>query len=354
MNSVNKITFLLILAVLCETRGIAQPTNPNNYCPWIPAMLGGPDRYFKNDTAKVCFGSTLSGGRSYTLPNTTYTLDNGFTTYTSDASGLIFLPPVTSAGQHWFDITKDGCTARDSFFILYVTPPIVNLGNDTILCQGDSLLLDAGNTGASFTWNNNFSPNQPQTFVVKQPGKYSVIIYTPGCATKDTIQVDYAATPNFSLGPDRLLCEGDSVMLYPGYLYAKYLWQDGSTKPSFTVSVPGTYSVRIDHACGTFNDTIVFKYSLCKFYIPTAFTPNDDGLNDVFKIAGYDNVSLLRFRVYNRSGAEVFFSSSPDKGWNGLFKGQVQPGGVYVWILEYKKKYSPGVFSQKGTVTLIR
>ena len=127
--------------------------------------------------------------------------------------------------------------------------------------QGDSLILDAGNTGASYLWNNNFNPNQPQTFVVREPGKYRVIVNTPGCSTRDTIEVNYAVPPNFSLGPDRLLCEGDSVMLYLGYVDAKYLWQDGSTKQSFTVSAPGTYSVRMDHACGSFYDTIIFKYS---------------------------------------------------------------------------------------------
>lgn len=343
-----------MLVAFSETRGLTQPSNPANYCDWMYAMLG-PDRYFKNDTLKVCSGYTVGGGFSLTLPNTAYKLDNGTITYTSDSLGRIHLPPITSAGQHWFDIIKDGCTARDSMYILYVTPPVVHLGNDTTLCGGDSLVLNAGNPGAKYVWNGNYnSANQEQIFVVRDAGKYRVIVTVPGCSSMDTIEVSYKAPSNFSLGPDQLICEGESVLLYPGSINARYLWQDGSTKPAFTVSGPGTYSVRIDEACEIFYDTIIFTSTHCKLYVPNAFTPNNDGKNDVFKVAGYDNLSFFRFRIYNRWGVEVFFSSLPEKGWDGFLKGQLQPQGVYVWILKYKKKYSSETFLQKGSVTLIR
>lgn len=354
MKTLPKIVFLSMLAVFPETRGIAQPSNAANYCAWMYDMLG-PDKYFKNDTLKVCSGSTVGGGFSFTLPNTTYRLDNGFITYTSDSLGRIHLPPITSAGQHWFDITKDGCTARDSFYILYVTRPKVNLGNDTTLCLGDSLVLNAGNPGALYVWNGNYSDtNQKQTFVVRDEGKYRVIVTVPGCSSMDTIEISYLAPSNFSLGPDQLICEGESVLLYPGNINARYLWQDGSARPVFTVTGPGIYSVRMDDACGSYYDTIIFTSSYCKLYVPNAFTPNNDGKNDVFKVGGSDNLSFFRFRIYNRWGTEVFFSSLPEKGWNGFLRGQLQPQGVYVWTLEYKKKYSTEIFLQKGTVTLIR
>jgi gliding motility-associated-like protein len=353
MRTLPKIVFLM-LVVFSENPGLAQPSNPTNYCSWMYNMLG-PGNYFKNDTAKVCSGYTIGGGFSNTLPNTTYRLDNGFITYTSDSLGRIHLPPITSEGQHWFDITKDGCTASDSMFVLYVTRPVVHLGNDTTLCVGDSLVLDAGNPGASYVWNGNYNnANQEQTFVVRDVGKYRVIVTVPGCSSMDTIEVSYKVPSNFSLGPDQLICEGESVLLSPGNVNAKYLWQDGSTKPVFTVSGPGTYSVRMVEACGTFYDTIIFRSSLCKLYVPNAFTPNSDGKNDVFKVAGYDNLSSFHFRIYNRWGAQVFFSSLPENGWNGFLNGQPQPQGVYVWILEYKKKYNQESFLQKGTVTLIR
>ena len=269
--------------------------------------------------------------------------------------GRITLPPITSAGQHWFDITKDGCTARDSLYIFYVTPPKVNLGNDTTLCLGDSLLLDAGNSGASYEWNGNFNDrNQIQTFVVKNEGKYRVRVAIPGCSVNDTIEVRYKSPSTLSFGPDKLLCEDDSVLLNPGIMNGKYLWQDGSTKSYFIVTRPGTYSVRVDDACGSFSDTINFTSSLCKLYVPNAFTPNNDGKNDLFKVLGYDNLSFFRFTVYNRWGAELFSSSVPERGWDGTLKGKPQPAGVYVWVLKYKKKYKPESFLQNGIILLIR
>jgi gliding motility-associated-like protein len=180
------------------------------------------------------------------------------------------------------------------------------------------------------------------------------MVIVPGCFSCDTIEVNYKAPSEFSLGPDKLICEGETVLLYPGNIDARYLWQDGSTKPAFTVTDPGAYSVRIEDACGTYYDTIIFTRSQCKLYIPSAFTPNSDGKNDVFKVLGYENFSFFNFRIYNRWGAEVFISTVPEKGWNGRSKGQPQPAGVYVWVLEYKKKNGTGAFLQKGTVNLIR
>src|SRR6188768_1115751 len=341
MKSFYRIFFLLIFAVLTQTKGIAQSTFPTNYCPWLGADTV---RYHQ---AKVCSGTVLHTGREGVyFSGYTYKWDNGSTNHWFT---------FTSAGLYWVEITKDACTIRDSLEIIYVTPPKVNLGNDTTLCFGDSLVLDAGNPGASYEWNGNFNtPNQTQTFVVKNEGKYRVRVAVPGCVTNDTIEVKFKSPSTLSLGADKLLCEGDSILLNPGIMNAKYLWQDRSTKPYFIVTRPGTYSVRIDDACGSFSDTIKFTGSNCKLYIPNAFTPNNDGKNDLFKVVGYDNLSFFRFTVYNRWGAELFSSSLPERGWDGTLKGNFQPAGVYVWVLKYKKKYKPESILQSGTVLLIR
>ena len=342
MKALSKTLFIFVLAVCFTTSASAQSVNTSNYCAWMEPYP------FKYKQSKVCTGAVIEFGRVGFYPDTsiTYKWYNGETNpwFTLRGQGLI-----------WVDITKDGCTGRDSIEFIYVTPPTVKLGNDTTLCEGDSLVLDAGNPGASYVWNNDYTrANQGQTFVVKDAGKYRVIVNVPGCSSMDTIEVSYKARTNFTLGPDQLICEGESVLLYPGNVNAKYLWQDGSTLPAFTVSAPGTYSVRMDEACGAFHDTVIFTKSYCSLNVPNVFSPNNDGKNDMFKVAGYDNLSFFRFRIYNRWGAEVFLSSSQEKGWNGLLNGQPQPPGLYVWMLEYKKKYSYPTFLRKGTVTLIR
>lgn len=90
-----------------------------------------------------------------------------------------------------------------------------------------------------------------------------------------------------------------------------------------------------------------------KIMIPTAFTPNNDGHNDVFKMVNVTNETLLEMRVFNRWGTVVFATNDINKGWDGKYKGQDQPMAVYGYAI--KIRYSDGAEEvYKGTVTLIR
>lgn len=90
-----------------------------------------------------------------------------------------------------------------------------------------------------------------------------------------------------------------------------------------------------------------------KIMIPTAFTPNNDGQNDVFKMVNVTDESLLEMRVFNRWGTVVFTTNDINKGWDGKYKGQDQPMAVYGYAI--KIKYSDGAEEvYKGTVTLVR
>jgi gliding motility-associated-like protein len=89
------------------------------------------------------------------------------------------------------------------------------------------------------------------------------------------------------------------------------------------------------------------------FYLPTAFTPNGDGLNDVLKPYLIGMKSLKSFSVYNRWGDRVFYSETYGDGWNGKHKNADAGPGVYVWILSFVDSNNK-VITEKGTVTLIR
>ena len=90
-----------------------------------------------------------------------------------------------------------------------------------------------------------------------------------------------------------------------------------------------------------------------KIMIPTAFTPNNDGHNDVFKMVNITDETLLEMRVFNRWGTVLFATNDIRKGWDGMYKGQEQPMAVYGYAI--KIRYSDGTEEiYKGTVTLIR
>ena len=119
----------------------------------------------------------------------------------------------------------------------------VNLGNDTTLCQGATLTLNAGNPGDTYVWQDN-STNQ--TFTVTGPGTYWVQV-TGSCGSDaDTIVVNYTPIPTVNLGNDTSFCPGDQLVLDVTTAGATYLWQDNSTNATYTVNSAGTYSVVVD------------------------------------------------------------------------------------------------------------
>lgn len=120
----------------------------------------------------------------------------------------------------------------------------------------------------------------------------------------------------------------------------------------------GTYLISIYNRDGCKTDTISTKIGLplgggCEdVYVPKAFTPNGDGLNDVFRPVFNPALENIHFRVYNRYGQPVFESRGNNVNWRGTYQGQKQPAGVYVWSFTYVK--NGFAFSEKGTVLLIR
>lgn len=88
--------------------------------------------------------------------------------------------------------------------------------------------------------------------------------------------------------------------------------------------------------------------------IPNAFTPNNDGQNDYFKIINFTSQKLIEFKVFNRWGTILFQTKDPREGWDGKFKGQLQPLGVYGYVIRIAYPASEVIETYKGTVTLIR
>lgn len=151
---------------------------------------------------------------------------------------------------------------------------------------------------------------------------------------------------------------GGPIILTPRE-YAAYRWQDGSQESSLQVQEPGGYWVEAtdEYGCTGRDSVLIQERCPTEWFFPNAFSPNDDGYNDVFQAQGIDFVQYS-LRIFNRWGEQVFESSDPTIGWDGTNrKGQLVPEGVYVWMLNaigqdfYVPTYE---IRQAGTVTLIR
>jgi gliding motility-associated-like protein len=159
-----------------------------------------------------------------------------------------------------------------------------------------------------------------------------------------------------NIGNDTTLCITQQLLLDATYPLSTYLWQDGSVLPQYTVSQAGVYLVDVTNVCGDTKDSISVAYEncACKFYVPSAFTPNKDGKNDVFLPKYQCLYSNYQLKIYNRWGQLIFVSTNASVGWDGGFNGQQQPAGVYVWELAYKDNLTGKDMRKNGTIVLMR
>ena len=160
-----------------------------------------------------------------------------------------------------------------------------------------------------------------------------------------------------TLGADTTICPATSVTLHAGSHFINYQWQDGSTSESLLITTPGTYWVQVTDSNQCISrDTIEIQTSTeCPqaIYFPNAFTPNNDGLNDIFRSIVKGHVEFFQFTVFNRQGAILYESTDPGQGWDGKIKGLSARRDTYIWVCTYK---FPGQEQrrERGTVTLIR
>ena len=132
--------------------------------------------------------------------------------------------------------------------------PIVNLGNDTSICTGQNLVLNAGNAGAQYLWS---TGAVTQSIQVSIAGTYWVKVSNAGCAASDTMVLATRALPVVNLGNDTSICTGQNLVLNAGNAGAQYLWSTAAVTQSIQVSIAGTYWVKVSNAGCAASDTMV-------------------------------------------------------------------------------------------------
>ncbi len=211
---------------------------------------------------------TLCQGETYTLdattPNATYLWNNN-----STSPVLV----VSQAGMYWVQVTVNNCNASDTIMVNYNSLPVVSLGNDTLLCDGDQLLLDATQNNATYLWSDNSSLG---SVTVTQSGSYWVQVTVNNCTSSDTIQVLFNPLPVVDLGADVTLCTGESLTLDVTQANATYQWNTGSSQSSILVTQPGNYWVMVTSANCSSSDTVAVNFN----QVPLVFLGNDTLLCD--------------------------------------------------------------------------
>lgn len=262
------------------------------------------------------------------------------------------------AGTYTVTVWMDGCSGADSVNFYQLPLPEVHLGRDSIFCEGDEIILDATVDGAAaYQWQDK-STNP--VYTVWRPGGYSVVVNRGGCISRDTVNFHMKSYPKLNLGNDTTICIGDSVVYELNDSASVFIWNGDEEKYSHTVNDSAYIWVVGTSYCGTIRDSVTVSVRDCEcfMYVPRSFTPDDDGLNDVFLPQFDCDLFNYSLNIYDRWGELIFETIDPSFGWDGKRMNLPVAIGAYVFEVKYdaqlKVNGSAVHFEKVGMVNVLR
>ena len=299
--------------VLTQT-GIYRDTIPGPNCDSIATLYFGVTDYLRSSNSFIlCAGKTLHVG-----------------THTYYQTG-IYVDTLSNAS---------GCDSIVTSSLTVNLYPADTL-NDTI-CNGDVLKFGHG--------------------LYYTAGAYTDTFSYSGCDTIYTILLAVLPSPVGDTATQVYQMEyGDTLQLLACAMDSLYLWNAGSCLNCSEVKVApnvltANYQCKVTNNYGC-SITCHYEVNVHDLYgdifVPNAFTPDGNGINDIFKVIG-KNIKVAALYVFNRWGEKVFESTNVNDGWDGTFKGKPSPAGVYTYTLQYFGGIDDKAKALKGSITLIR
>jgi gliding motility-associated-like protein len=286
-------------------------------------------------------------------PNKTVTLNAGsnwnqvqWSNGTSGATTTVGAPGVYTA-----TVTHNDCQNTVSSTVVLVNMPVVNLGPDIDICDGTLASLNIPATGL---WSTGVNSNSIQ---VSRAGKYYVTVNVGSCVASDTIQVRIKPRPIANLPEQVVGClEGTVTINAENQVNTSYLWSNGETTPTIEVSDFGVFSVITSNDCGIAVDSARAYFQDCTYaiFIPNSFTPDNDGINEVWQISTY-NILKLTLRIFNRWGEAVYTTHDLNPVWTGETNGgdYFVRDGVYSFHMVYET-INGELGERSGNIFLLR
>ncbi len=289
-------------------------------------------------------------------------------TWDADSINLYITEPTKI---HVSTSGRSGCLIKDSIEIVFDTDKFTISPEEDSICFGDQIQIKVEG-GDIFSWyEHDFQPATQLSCTncsdpIASPPyttNFTVIVSNElGC--KDTLSSFIHVLPV----PDIEVLNQDTMVIYgvPIKLEARgavrYLWtpaasfdDPNSATPIVTPTAPGYYIAKGfgDNGCSSSDSIYIDIDYRGKTFIPSAFSPNGDGLNDVFRVYNLSFQQIEVFKVFNRWGQEVFSTLDPLQGWDGTFNGVPTETGAYYYMIKLKYPDGTNQFF-KGNVTLIR
>ncbi len=244
---------------------------------------------------------------------------------------------VSDPGIYWVSaLSPEGCILEDTISISTFSTIDNFLGDDLMICEGDSVMIGQEIIGANYLWQD--SSTEP-FYEATDAGIYWVeILVDEECSQRDSIEVSFFTEPAINLGNDTMICQDEQIFLEVLASRATYLWQDSSSLPFYLVDEEGVYTVEVKQDGCIFKDSIsinVIDCTICNIYVPNVFSPNADGLNDTFGPFSNCDFGTYNLKIFNRWGALVFQSLNAQDTWDGSFKGEYFQPDVFLYDFEF-------------------
>lgn len=316
-----------------------------------------------SNNGPVCEGSSLtltaSGGDSFSW--------SGPQNFTSNVrSPVITNTTAGNNGKYYVQVTSaEGCINNDSVTVVINPNPQADAGTEVEICKGSSINLQgSGINATSYLWSPAVGLSDPSTLSPlaspSQTTLYTLTVSDGTCNDSATVLISVLEKPVANAGPDKAIAGTQSATLegQASGSNITYFWtpdafisSDSILNPRVSPPHDTTYTLHVvsNIGCGEATDQVSVRY-FKDFYIPNAFTPNNDGLNDHWNLPVLPAFPLAEVSVYNRYGQLVFYNKGYTQQWDGTFKGMPQSTGVYIYVIDLKN----GLKKLNGIVTLIR
>ncbi|MBQ5892208.1 MAG: gliding motility-associated C-terminal domain-containing protein [Bacteroidales bacterium] len=334
-----------------------------------------------NITASDATGATVAMQWSFVQPNENTVITNPST------SPVLTFTPTSDTTVYLLAETAQGCFAWKSINI-YITNPVAQISR-TKICEGESVIL-TGSSAETYSWeaepadaslSHNNQSTSPITATPTQSTTYTMRGYgETGCFTERTVSVTVLPypTPVISYSPGYVDVDDPTLALRdesPNSATSLWTFSDGSTSNARSLNhrfndVSGEFvHIHLETAneLGCSDSTSVdVPIELFAVWVPNAFTPNGDGVNDLFYFVSLNQLEDVTFEIFNRYGerihsafAKVLDSSLQDEliktfAWDGTYKGSKVPTGTYIYRLTYKRLGNTRVYDTTGTINVVQ
>ncbi len=317
-----------------------------------------------NGPATACIGQAVRytvNKNNDCFKNSDWQIDTAFATIVNTEGDSAITIRFTKAFAGYIRAVISDCVVKDSLFVTVLPSPIIKILNrDSLLCPGKPIVLKAAPGFINYKWQDG---SIADSFRVTAPGFYKVT-GTDNCGlqTADSIIVKFTDTVLTLLPTAQNICRFDTAFIILPADVTNITWQPlgSALLNNKTITTYPTQNTLYTITAKRFPDCTVTASTLVTVircpetvFIPGAFTPNGDGINDNFRAFVSRPLQFYRLIVFNRYGQKVFESSNPLAGWDGNYNGMRQNTGAFIWQVTYQFKNNI-MQTEKGSCLLIR